>query len=94
MAIMMSITQKEPFQGVIKCQAIMTVYGLSGLGKRWTIKCHWKVATRAQLQLNLNKKIKILSFQPALDQVELARDKGSPYIPLQRISMHLLHNFL
>jgi hypothetical protein len=39
-----SIDQKEPYQGMVKCQTIILVYGLVD---RWSIKCFEKVATLA-----------------------------------------------
>jgi hypothetical protein len=43
----MPISQKELYRGIVKCQVIMVVYILSNLVKRQSIKCTWKVATRA-----------------------------------------------
>ena len=45
--IVMPISQKELYRGIVKCQVIMVVYILSNLVKRRSIKCTWKVATRA-----------------------------------------------
>jgi hypothetical protein len=39
MIVVVSINQKEPYRGTVKCQAIMVVYVLSSLVKRRSIKC-------------------------------------------------------
>ena len=42
-AVVVSISQKEPCQGVVKCQTVIMVYGFSSLVERWSIKYPWKV---------------------------------------------------
>ena len=53
-----TIIQKESYQDVVKCQAIMAVYVLSNLVKRQSIKYLWNVATQATFsEKKKNKKL-------------------------------------
>jgi hypothetical protein len=66
--VVMSINQKELYWGIVICQVIMVVYILSNLVKRWSIKCTWKVATRAAFSdkkkrtMNSNRHLVIFFF--------------------------------
>jgi len=66
--VVMSINQKELYWGIVICQVIMVAYILSNLVKRWSIKCTWKVATRAAFSdkkkrtMNSNRHLVIFFF--------------------------------
>ena len=45
-AVVVSINQKDPYSGMVKCWTVMVVYDLSSLFERWSIKCFEKIATQ------------------------------------------------
>jgi len=49
-AVVVSINQKDPYHGMVKCQTIMVVYDLSSLFERWRIKCSEKIATQVAFE--------------------------------------------